>query len=86
MEMSIFIDISGEHSNVEAVQEPFHTLSVEIRTNPPYFQNASEPPKSDNNLWNACELLKSEKFVRKQQLKQYSVIYSRNVCFHRHFS
>ena len=38
MEMSIFIDISGEHFIVEAAQEPFHTLSVEIRTNPPYFQ------------------------------------------------
>ena len=67
MEMSIFIDISGEHSNVEAVQEPFHTLSVEIRTNPPYFKfhwNASKPPPRNlKNIRNACELVKSERFV-----------------------
>ena len=67
MEMSIFIDISGEHSNVEAAQEPFHILSVEIQTNPPYFQfhwNASKPPPAIwKNIRNACEPVKSERFV-----------------------
>ena len=41
----------------------FPVLFVRIQTNPPicqFYWNACEPPKSERNIQNACELLKSE--------------------------
>ena len=62
----------------------FPVLFVEIKTNPPecqFYWNACEPPKSERDIRNACELLKSKKLFRKQQHKQNSVIYSWNCLF-----
>ena len=62
----------------------FPVLFVRIQTNPPicqFYWNACEPPKSERNIRDACELLKSEKFVRKQQHKQNRAIYAWKCLF-----